>query len=100
MPLALNPATQPIPKPQKKIKNKVPMKRGGTRPSEAGRRYEKEFADKYGFHRQVGSGAFAAADMMLQGDITGEIGRLRLLFESKAWNMMNGKGEKIVSFPL
>ena len=95
----------PVPKPPKKIKKpasglgRSPFKRGGKKPKEAGRRYEKSFADKYGYRRQVGSGAFGAVDPMLLGDVVGEIGRLKLLFETKSWDKVDGRGEKVVSFP-
>jgi hypothetical protein len=95
----------PINKPPKKIKKpyaglkRTPLKRGGKKPKEAGRRYEKSFADKYGYRRQVGSGAFGSADPTLLGDVVGEIGRLRLLFELKSWDKVDGRGEKVVSFP-
>jgi hypothetical protein len=76
------------------------MARGGRKPKEAGRRYEKSFADKYGYHRQVGSGAFGALDPTLLGDVVGEIGRLKLLFETKSWDKVDGRGEKVVTFPV
>ena len=37
---------------------------------------------------------------MLLGDVVGEIGRLRLLFELKSWTVVEGRGEKTVTFPL
>jgi hypothetical protein len=74
------------------------MARGGKKPREAGRRYEKAFADKFQMRRQVGSGAFGGADPMLHGDVIGEIGRLKLLIEAKSWNKVDGRGEKVVSF--
>lgn len=91
--VSINPAKGPIPKPKKILKQK-----GGRKPKETGRRYEKHFADKFGYHRQVGSGAFGAVDPTLLGDVTGEIGRLRLLFETKSWDKVDGRGEKVVTF--
>lgn len=90
----------PAPKPKKKIKSAPKgLSRGGKKPKEAGRRYEKKFADQYGFKRVLGSGAFGAMDPMLNGDVSGEIGRLKLLFEAKSWDKVDGRGEKVVSFP-
>jgi hypothetical protein len=97
---AINPARGPILKPLKKIKEKKPLKRGGAKPKEAGRRFEREFADRHDMRRVVGSGAFGQIDPMLQGDIVGEIGRLRLLMEAKSWNKVDGQGQKTVTFPL
>lgn len=74
------------------------MARGGRRPKEAGRRYEHAFAGKYDYKRIVGSGAFAAEDPLLSGDVAAEIGELKLLFEAKSWHQVNGRGEKIVAF--
>lgn len=89
----------PIRKPTpKKKKSPTGLRRGGKKPKEAGRRYEARFAEKYGMRRQVGSGAFGVADPLLVGDIIGEIGRLRLLFEAKSWDKVDGRGEKVVSF--
>lgn len=97
--MALNPATGPIPKPRKKVKKSYQgLSRGGKKPREAGRRYEKSFAEKYGYRRQVGSGAFAGVDPSLSGDVVGEIGRLKFLFELKSWDRVDGRGEKVVTF--
>lgn len=99
--VSINPANGPIPKPKKKPKvSPKPMNRGGKKPKEAGRRYEKSFADKYSFKRQVGSGAFGVADPMLLGDVTGSIGSKDFLFELKSWDKVSGRGEKTVSFPV
>jgi hypothetical protein len=76
------------------------MSRGGKKPKEAGRRYEKSFADRYGYRRQVGSGAFGGVDPTLLGDVVGEIGRLKFLFETKSWDKVDGRGEKVVTFPV
>lgn len=97
--VSINPADGPIPKPAKKVKNPRPLGRGGRKPKEAGRRYEKAFADKYGFQRQVGSGAFGVVDPLLLGDVKGEIGSRKLLLECKSWEKVSGRGEKVVSFP-
>lgn len=91
------PILKPTPKPKKAPTG---LARGGKKPKEAGRRYERHFADKYDMHRQVGSGAFGVVDPSLVGDITGEIGRLKLLFEAKSWHQVDGRGEKIVTFPV
>lgn len=91
----------PVPKPKKQPKKaRVPMARGGRKPKEAGRRYEKSFADRYGYRRQVGSGAFGTVDPMLLGDVVGEIGRLKMLFETKSWDRVDGRGKKVVTFPV
>lgn len=91
----------PVPKPPKKEKKfKSSLNRGGKKPKEAGRRYEKSFADRYGYRRQVGSGAFGSVDPMLLGDVVGEIGRLKFLFETKSWDKVDGRGEKVVTFPV
>lgn len=93
-------ATVGVPKPPKREKKPGRgLQRGGAKPKEAGRRYEHSFAKRFGFQRQVGSGAFGVADPMLQGDIKGEIGRLKLLFEAKSWDKRDSKGEKTVTFP-
>lgn len=92
------PDFNPVPKPKKKVKAPPKPMRGGRKPKEAGRRYEKKFADKYGFKRVLGSGAFGAMDPMLNGDVSGEIGRLKILFEAKSWDKVDGRGEKVVSF--
>lgn len=98
---SIRPAKGPIPKPIKKPKKPAkPLARGGRKPREAGRRYEHAFADKYALRRVLGSGAFAAQDPTLSGDIVGEIGRLRVLFEAKSWGQLDGRGEKVVSFPV
>lgn len=97
--VSINPAQGPIPKPKKREKKPAKgLSRGGRKPKEAGRRYEKSFADRYGMRRQVGSGAFGVVDPMLLGDVVGEIGRLRLLIEAKSWDKVDGRGEKVVSF--
>lgn len=96
---ALNPANGPIPKPRKKAKT-TGLSRGGRKPKEAGRRYERKFADQYGFRRQVGSGAFGPHNPDLLGDVIGDIGHLKLLFENKSWDKVDGRGEKVVSFPV
>lgn len=99
--VAINPANGPIPKPTKRPKRpRNALSRGGKKPKEAGRRYEKSFADKYGFKRQLGSGAFGATDPALQGDVIGNIGPIGLLVEAKSWNKVDGRGEKVVSFPV
>lgn len=97
--VSINPASGPIEKPRKKPK-KAPtgLRRGGRKPKEAGKRYERSFADKYDFRRQVGSGAFGVSDPMLVGDVVGEIGRLRMLFEAKSWEKFDARGEKVVTF--
>jgi len=97
--VSINPANGPIPKPKKRPKKtQAGLRRGGKKPKEAGRRYEKSFADKYGMRRQVGSGAFGSVDPLLVGDVIGEIGRLKLLFEAKSWDKVDGRGEKVVTF--
>lgn len=89
----------PIRKPTpKKKKPRKALGSGGRKPKEAGRRYEKSFAEKYGHRTQLGSGAFGAVDPSLVGDVLGEIGRLKLAFETKSWDKVDGKGEKVVSF--
>lgn len=88
----------PIDKPKPKEKKPRKPLRGGRKPKEAGRRYEARFAERYGMRRQVGSGAFGVADPTLVGDVVGEIGRLKLLFEAKSWDKVDGRGEKVVSF--
>lgn len=96
---AINPYTGPNPKPKKKLKKpSVGLQRGGKKPREAGRRYEKSFAEKFGYRRVVGSGAFAGVDPTLSGDVVGEIGRLKILFELKSWDRVDGRGEKVVTF--
>lgn len=103
------------PKPTKQPKEpKRGFQRGGRKPKDAGRRYEHRFATKFNepdgptdekgkqlihFRRQVGSGAFGKADPGLKGDILGDIVRLRLAFEAKSWDKINGRGEKTVTFP-
>lgn len=85
--------TGPILKPEPKI-------RGGKKPKEAGRRYERALAQKYGFKTVLGSGAFGAVDPTLQGDVVAKIGDLDMLLELKSLNKIDGRGEKIVNFPL
>ena len=83
----------PILKPEPKIK-------GGKKPKDAGKRYERAFAQKNDFKRVVGSGAFGTVDPALQGDVGAKIGDLDMLLELKSLNKINGRGEKIVNFPL
>lgn len=52
------------------------------------------------FHRQVGSGAFGGIDPTLKGDVTGDIGKLLLLFEAKSWLQVDGRGARQVSFSI
>ena len=83
----------PIQKPEPKIK-------GGKKPKDAGRRYERSFSQKYGYKRVVGSGAFGTVDPSLQGDVGAKVGDLDMLLELKSLNKIDGRGEKIVNFPL
>ena len=77
------------------------MKRGGRKPKEAGRRQEREFANKYeGFERVIMSGAAGIYDPLLKGDIRGRIGRKKYLLEMKAWDKVDGQGEKTINVPL
>lgn len=97
----IKPISKPPPrekKPRKPLR-RTPMARGGRKPKEAGRRYERDFSNKYGFQRQVGSGAFGKLDPMLVGDVAGAIGKLKFLFELKSLEQYNGRGERTVSFP-
>ena len=111
---------QPVPKPTKKPKKeKAPKKTrsslggGGKKPSEVGRRDEYRMTQKYdnytddnfvSMRRIPGSGAF----VMLPGDLKLDIGaaknperkRFRALIENKAYERFDGRGEKIVTFPL
>lgn len=77
-----------------------PKPRGGKKPKDAGRRYERQFSHKYGFQRVVGSGAFGGVDPLLKGDVKGQIGSLKLLFELKSLNKLDSKGAKTVTFPV
>jgi len=83
----------PVPKPEPKIK-------GGKKPKQAGTRYERLFTTKHGGRRVVGSGAFGLVDPALKGDIRIRIGDRDYLLEAKSLNKINGRGEKIVNFPL
>jgi hypothetical protein len=83
----------PIDKPEPKLK-------GGKKPKQAGTRYERVFVQKHGGRRVVGSGAFGYVDPSLKGDIRITIGDRDYLLESKSLNKINGRGEKIVNFPL
>jgi len=83
----------PILKPEPKIK-------GGRKPKDAGKRYERSFAQKYGYKRVVGSGAFGLVDPTLQGDVVAQIGPLDMLLELKSLTKVDGRGEKTVNFPL
>lgn len=94
--MKFTPAPKPEPKPKRQ---RTGLQRGGRKPKEAGRRYEARLADRYGMRRQVGSGAFGGIDPMLLGDVIGEVGRLKLLIEAKSWNKVDGRGEKVVTFP-
>lgn len=109
-----------VPKPTKKPKKeKAPKKTrsslggGGKKPSEVGRRDEYRMTQKYdnytddnfvSMRRIPGSGAF----VMLPGDLKLDIGaaknperkRFRALIENKAYERFDGRGEKIVTFPL
>jgi hypothetical protein len=95
-----------VPKPPKRVKKVPPggshqvnsLNRGGRKPKAAGGRYEHAFAKKFGFRRVVGSGAFGHVDPTLKGDVLGEIGRLKLAFETKSWEQYDGRGKKTVSF--
>ena len=78
----------------------TPKPKGGRKPKNAGRRYERVFADKYGGKRVVGSGAFGVVDPVLVGDVAVRVGELDMLMELKSLNQLNGRGERIVSFPL
>jgi hypothetical protein len=83
----------PILKPEPKIK-------GGRKPKDAGKRYERSFSQKYGGKRVVGSGAFGLVDPTLQGDVMIKIGPLDMLLELKSLTKVDGRGQKIVNFPL
>lgn len=87
------PESGPIVKPEPKIK-------GGKKPREAGRRYERAFAQKYGFKTVLGSGAFGKVDPTLKGDVVAKVGPLDMLLEAKSLNKVDGRGAKIVNFPL
>lgn len=87
------PERGPILKPEPKI-------RGGKKPREAGRRYERAFAQKYGFKTVLGSGSFGKVDPSLQGDVVATFGGIDWLLEAKSLNKIDGRGEKIVNFPL
>lgn len=83
----------PIAKPEPRI-------RGGKKPKDAGKRYERSFAQKFGYKRVVGSGAFGVVDPMLQGDVMAKIGHLDMLLELKSLTKVDGRGQKIINFPL
>lgn len=85
--------TGPILKPEPKI-------RGGRKPKDAGKRYERSFAQKFGYKRVVGSGAFGLVDPMLQGDVMAKIGRLDMLLELKSLTKVDSRGAKTINFPL
>lgn len=85
--------TGPILKPEPKI-------RGGKKPKDAGKRYERSFAQRYEFKRVVGSGAFGLVDPMLQGDVVAKVGTLDMLLELKSLTKVDGRGAKIINFPL
>lgn len=87
------PEIGPISKPEPKI-------RGGRKPKDAGRRYERAFAQKIGGKRVVGSGAFGVADPSLVGDVVAKVGRLDMLLELKSLFQLDGKGKRTVTFPL
>lgn len=92
---------RPAPKPKPKVKKPKPsFQRGGRKPKDAGRRYEASFAKKYAMTRVVGSGAFGAVDPTLHGDVSGAIGRKQYLIETKSYDRVDGRGEKIVTFPV
>lgn len=100
-----------LPHPRKQLKQPAAgLRRGGSKPHEAGRRAEHHFAKRYDapdgptnengrplvhFRRQPGSGAFVG----LKGDVLGDLVKLRILFEVKSWNKVNARGEKTVTFP-
>jgi hypothetical protein len=95
------------PKPPKKgLTRKTPLKRtgikrGGRKPKDAGRRQEREFANKYEeFTRVVGSGAFGNFDPVLKGDLKGRIGRKPFLLEMKSWATVDATGAKTINLPL
>ncbi len=91
---------EPYLKPEPKLKKvRKPLRRSTFNPKSSGRRAEKVFADRYGFKRQIGSGAFGKLDPMLVGDIIGDIGRLKFLFENKSFEQYNSRGERTVTFP-
>lgn len=83
----------PILKPLPKIK-------GGRKPKDTGRRYERSFAQKYGGKRVVGSGAFGVVDPGLVGDVVQTVGDLDMLLELKSLNRLDGRGEKTITFPV
>lgn len=81
----------PILKPPPKIK-------GGKKPKDSGRRFERQIASKYGGTRVVGSGAFGEVDPVLKGDVRIPIGSLKLLSEAKKRApKINMKGEKSIT---
>ena len=111
--VALNPATGPIPKPEKR--EKAPRqglrRSGGKSPGESGRKYERHFVNKYDepdgpkgtngkplihFKRNPGSGAFVE----LKGDVLGDIVALKLMFELKTWAKHTARGEKTMTLPM
>ena len=83
--------TGPILKPPPKIK-------GGRKPKDAGRRFERQIASKYGGQRVVGSGAFGPVDPALVGDVRLTVGTLKFLSEAKKRApKINMKGEKSIT---
>ncbi len=81
----------PILKPPPKIK-------GGKKPKDAGRRFERQIASKYGGQRVVGSGAFGPVDPALVGDVRIPVGHLKLLAEAKKRApKINMRGEKSIT---
>ena len=111
--VALNPATGPIPKPEKR--EKAPRqglrRSGGKSPGESGRKYERHFVNKYDepdgpkasngkplihFKRNPGSGAFVE----LKGDVLADIVSLKLMMELKTWAKVNARGEKTMTLPM
>jgi hypothetical protein len=81
----------PILKPPPKIK-------GGKKPKDMGRRFERQIASKYGGQRVVGSGAFGEMDPALKGDVRIPVGHLKFLVEAKKRTpKINQKGEKSIT---
>lgn len=81
----------PILKPPPKIK-------GGKKPKDSGRRFERQIASKYGGQRVVGSGAFGPVDPMLVGDVRITVGTLKFLTEAKKRApKVTMKGEKSIT---
>ena len=75
-----------------------PKPKGGRKPKDSGRRFEKQIADKYGGQRVVGSGAFGPVDPMLVGDVRLTVGTLKFLTEAKKRApKINMRGEKSIT---